>query len=177
MSKRNGYLEFAANPVVSIVTAVDQDVERGEDILMLGYSLVMMAPIFAPIAPPKVLLPLMALVFVISVCLARLNFYGIRQKLAQAMATAGPRDLSALRPIQVVLAEYPTHSLADAFNPLKNLIRTAKSTLGAMMINPFWMPIFYMLGLQFAEDKHFALLNKAVITVEQKLGIGNVRGS
>jgi hypothetical protein len=36
------------------------------------------------------------------------------------------------------------------------------------MINPFWMPIFYMLGLQFAEEKQLGLLNKAVIKIEEK---------
>lgn len=168
MSHSSVYLDLAAHPVVSIVAGVDRDVERGEDILMLGYSLVLMAPIFAPIAPPKVLLPLMALAFVVSVCMARRNFDGIRRKLYQAIDQAGSHDLSALRSIDEVFAEHPKHSLADGFNPLKNLMRTAKSTLGAMMINPFWMPIFYMLGLQFAEEKQLGILNKAVIVAEQK---------
>jgi hypothetical protein len=37
-----------------------------------------------------------------------------------------------------------------------------------MMINPLWMPIFYALGLQFAEDKQLNLLNRAVIAAEEK---------
>jgi hypothetical protein len=65
MSKPNHYLHLEQHPIVAIVKGVDQDVEYGEDILMLGYSAVLMAPLFAPIAPPYVLLPLMALCFVI----------------------------------------------------------------------------------------------------------------
>lgn len=49
-------------------------------------------------------------------------------------------------------------------------MRTAKSVLGSVAINPFWMPIFYMLGLQIAEEKQLRLLNKAVISAEQKSG-------
>ncbi|QPK63198.1 hypothetical protein IVG45_20720 [Methylomonas sp. LL1] len=162
------YLDSVDHPVIAIVSGVDREVERGEDILMLGYSLVLMAPIFAPIAPPKVLLPLMALAFVISVCLARMNFLGIGRKLSAAMAVQEGHDLSLLRPITDIFAEHPKTTLTDGFNPLKNPMRTAKSILGAMMINPFWMPIFYMLGLQFAEDKQLSLLNQAVIDVEQK---------
>jgi hypothetical protein len=37
------------------------------------------------------------------------------------------------------------------------------------MINPFWGPIFYMLGVQFVEDKQLVVLNKAVIEVEDKV--------
>lgn len=168
MSQSKGYLDSERHPVAAIVAGVDKDVERGEDILMLGYSLVLMAPIFAPIAPPRVLLPLMAIAFVMSVCLARLNFLGIRDKLALAIAALKGHDLSLLRPINEIFTEHPKTTLTDGFNPLKNLMRTVKSILGAMMINPFWMPIFYMLGLQFAEEKQLGLLNKAVIQVEEK---------
>lgn len=169
MSQSKAYLNVADHPVAVIVAGVDKDVERGEDILMLGYSLVLMAPIFAPIAPPRVLLPLMALVFVVSVCVARMNFLGIRNKLAAAIGGLTEHDLSTLRPISDIFSEYPKTTLTEGFNPLKNLMRTAKSILGAMMINPLWMPIFYALGLQFAEDKQLSLLNRAVIAVEQKI--------
>ena len=168
MSQLKSYLDSENHPVVSIVKGVDRDVERGEDILMLGYLLILMAPMFAPFAPPNILLPLMALTFAVSVCVARHNFHAIKQKLSAAMALLGEHDLSPLKPISDIFAEHPKHTLADGFNPLKNLMRTAKSTLGAMMINPFWMPIFYTLGLQFAEEKHLQLLNKAVISAERR---------
>jgi len=168
MSQTKAYFDSTSHPVIAIVAGVDKDVERGEDILMLGYGLVLMAPIFAPIAPPKVLLPLMALVFVISVCLARLNFLSIRDKLNHAVAGLDAHELLLLKPINDIFAEYPTSTLTEGLNPLKNLMRTAKSILGAMMINPLWMPIFYALGLQFAEDKQLSLLNRAVIAVEEK---------
>ena len=168
MSQTKAYFDTNSHPVAAIVAGVDKDVERSEDILMLGYTLVLIAPIFAPIAPPKVLLPLMALIFVISVCVARLNFLSIRDKLAVAVVGLDGRELSTLRPISDIFAEHPKSTLTDGFNPLKNLMRTAKSILGAMMINPLWMPIFYVLGLQFAEDKQLSLLNQAVIDVEKK---------
>lgn len=168
MSQINAYLNCCEHPAVAIVAGVDRDVERGEDILMLGYGLVLMAPIFAPIAPPKLLLPLMALVFVVSVCTARLNFNAIRHRLYQAIEQAGDCDLSALKPIDEVFAEHPKYSLAHGFNPLKNIMRSAKSFLGALLINPLWMPVFYALGLQFAEEKQLRLLNKAVTAAEQK---------
>ena len=148
---------------------VDQDVEHGENILMLGYSLVLMAPLFAPITPPRVLLPLMALCFILSVCFARRNFYNIQKKFATAILMTEHQDVSVLRPITDIFKEHPQHTLTDGFNPFKNPMRTLKSFLGGILINPLWMPIFYMLGLQFAEDKQLHLLNKAVISVEDKI--------
>jgi hypothetical protein len=168
MPHNHAYLSLAAHPLVSMLKALDQDVERGEDILMLGYGLVLMAPMFAPIAPPHILLPLMALVFVISVCMARRHFLRTRLKLSSAMAATGDLDLSALRPIAEVFAEHPKHSLGVGFNPLKNLLRTVKSALGALLINPFWMPIFYVLGLQILEEKQFFSLNQAVMAAEKR---------
>ncbi|MDD2760045.1 MAG: hypothetical protein PHH11_07100, partial [Methylomonas sp.] len=168
MSETKAYLDSTARSMVAIVAGVDQDVERGEDILMLGYGLVLMAPIFAPIAPPKVLLPLMALVFVFSVCMARMNFLRIRHKWLASVRLLDERDLPMLQPISEALAEHPKTTLTAGFNPLKNWARTVKSILGAMLINPFWMPIFYMLGLLFAEDKQLSLLNRAAIAVEEK---------
>ncbi|QWF72117.1 hypothetical protein KEF85_06625 [Methylomonas paludis] len=171
MAEPQIYPEADANPVISIIKGVDRDVERGEDMLMLGYALVLSAPIFAPIAPPKVLLPLMALAFIVSVCRARLNFNAIKAKLAATMAKRQGFDFAILNPLLEVFAEHPKFSLSDGFNPVKNLKRTFKSLLGALMINPFWMPIFYALGLQFAEEKHFYVLNQAVIKLEQKTGL------
>ena len=169
MRQQSSYLDSTAHPLVSIVSGVDKDVERGEDFIMLGYSFVLMAPIFAPIAPPRILLPLMALVFVLSVCIARTHFLNIRRKFLLAKAELPPQhDKALLQSIDEVFAEHPKSSLTDGFNPLKNLMRTAKSFLGAMMINSFWMPIFYMMGLQFVEDKQLSLLNRAVIAAEEK---------
>lgn len=169
MPQSETYSAVAGQGVVAVVAGVDKDVERGEDILMLGYSLVLMAPIFAPIAPPQVLLPLMALAFVLSVGWARAKFLGIRRKLLASSASLEPRELALLRPISDIFAEHPKATLGEGFNPLKNWQRTGKSILGGLLVNPLWMPIFYTLGLQFAEDKQFSLLNRAVMAVEQRL--------
>lgn len=169
MSKLNHYLHIEPHPIVAIVKGVDRDVERGEDILMLGYSLVLMAPLFAPIAPPHILLPLMALCFIVSVCKARANFYTIQRRLFSSTALVTDRDLSVIKPIEAIFSQHPQYTLTDGFNPLKNLMRTIKSFLGGLLINPLWMPIFYVLGLQFAEEKQLQLLNKAVISVEQRI--------
>lgn len=169
MRQQTSYLDSTAHPLVAIVSGVDKDVERGEDIIMLGYSFVLMAPIFAPIAPPRILLPLMALVFVFSVCFARAHFLQIRRKFLLAKTELPPQhDDTSLKSIDEVFADYPKSSLTDGFNPFKNLMRTAKSFLGAMMINSLWMPIFYMMGLQFVEDKQISVLNRAVIAAEEK---------
>ena len=77
-------------------------------------------------------------------------------------------DVSALRPITAVFAEHPKHTLSTGFNPLKNWLRTLKSFLGGLLINPFWMPIFYVLGLQILEEKQYQSLNQAVISAEDR---------
>jgi hypothetical protein len=167
--QQHSYLGLANYPVLSIVKGVDHDVEHGEDILMLGYGAVLMAPFFAPIAPPNILLPLMALSFVLSVYFSHRNFQRIQRKLATATTMLESQDLSILRPITDIVKEHSQQSLTESFNPLKNPMRTAKSFLGGILINPFWVPIFYTLGMQFVEDNQVCLLNKAVITVEDKI--------
>ncbi len=169
MSNSSDYQNLDRASVYTIVSTIDQDVERGEDILMLGYGSVLMAPLFAPVSPPYILLPAMALCFVISVCWARWNFYRIQNYLKPLLGQLPSYQTDKLKPITEVLSQHPGSTLSDGFNPLKNILRTAKSFLGALLINPFWMPIFYMLGLQFAEEKHLKLLNQAVIQVEQHL--------
>jgi hypothetical protein len=168
MSQPKTYLGLADNTAASIVMGVDRDVEHGEDLVMLGYFLVLMAPLFAPIAPPKILLPAMALVFLISVCCARLNFLLIQKRLKEAHENSSRQDLSVLRPIVEIFQQHPEQTLTEGFNPLKNRMRTLKSCLGGLLVNPFWMPIFYLLGLQFTEEKHLQLLNVAVIAVEKQ---------
>lgn len=164
-----GYLNQFDRPVAAIVKGIDRDVERGEDILMLGFSLVLLAPVFAPLLPPKVLLPLMAFAFALSATLARRNFSNMHRRLSLSMQQLGEYEQAVLRPIADIFIEHPRHTLAEAFNPLKNLNRTVKSVLGGFLINPLWMPIFYVLGIQFNEEKQLSLLNRAIIGVEQKI--------
>ncbi len=169
MAQDKGYLEQSGNQVIAIVKNLDRDVERGEDTIMLGYGLVLLAPAFAPLLPPSILLPLMAITFAVSATVARLHFYKMARKLTSAVETLESRDQTVLKPISDVFVEHPAQTLAVAFNPLKNFKRTLKSVLGGMMINPFWGPIFYMLGIQFCEERQLFVLNKAVIDVEQKI--------
>lgn len=169
MAHDKGYLEKSGNQVVAIVKNLDRDVERGEDTVMLGYGLVLLAPAFAPLLPPSILLPIMAIVFAVSATAARLHFYKMARKMRESLVELEDRDQFVLKPIAEVFNEHPQQTLGVAFNPLKNLKRTLKSVLGGLMINPFWGPIFYMLGVQFVEDKHFFVLNKAVISVEEKI--------
>lgn len=169
MSNSSDYQNLDRASIYTIVSTIDQDVERGEDILMLGYGLVLMAPLFAPVSPPHILLPAMALCFVASVCWARFNFYKIQNYATPLLRQLPSYQLEKIKPIAEVLATHPVYTLSDGFNPIKNLLRTGKSILGSLLINPFWMPIFYMLGLQFAEEKHLQLLNQAVIQVEERL--------
>jgi hypothetical protein len=170
MSQEKSYLKGQfGNAVSAIVKGIDRDVEKGEDTLMLGLGLVMLSSTFAPVAPPIVLLPLVALTFAITAGLARRNYHNMQRKLAESMAQLDGHEKALLHPIAAVFAEYPINSLGESYNPFKNLKRTAKSALGGVLINPLWMPIFYMMGIQINEEKNLGILNRAIIGVEQKV--------
>lgn len=170
MKPEQTYLnESTDNPVMAITQAIDRDVERGEDILMLGLGTVMLSSTLAPVLPPQILLPLVALTFAISAGFARRNYHAMQRKLSISMKQLSRRDRAALHPIAAVFNKHPMPPLVDSFNPLKNLKRTWKSVLGGILINPFWMPIFYMMGVQLGEEKNLIILNQAIIGVEQKL--------
>ena len=112
---------------------------------------------------------LMALCFVISVYFARKNFQRIKQNLNIIILNLDDRELWVLRPIIEIFKEYPKHSLREGFNPIKNPMRSLNSFVGGLFMNPYWMPIFYMIAMQFVEDKQFYLLNKAVLSAEHKI--------
>lgn len=170
MALEKNYLKDPfGNSVATIVKGIDRDVERGEDVLMLGLGIVMLSSTFAPVAPPGILLPLVALTFAFSAGFARINYHNMERKLMESMAQLEGHEKIILHPIAAVFAEYPMHSLAESFNPLKNLKRTWKSALGGLLINPLWMPIFYVMGMQIIEEKNLGILNQAIIGVEQKL--------
>ncbi|MFM8340640.1 MAG: hypothetical protein ACKN9F_00300, partial [Methylomonas sp.] len=136
MSKPINYLNQANNPVVSIINGVDHDIKRIEGILMLGYVLVLLSPLLAPITPPHILLPLMALCFFCSVCCARFNFYNIHRKVYFSTSDLEQRHIATLQPVIDIFNTLPAKGLNEGFNPLKNLARTVKSALGAWLINP-----------------------------------------
>ncbi|MGJ0485032.1 MAG: hypothetical protein ACR65R_10920 [Methylomicrobium sp.] len=164
------YLQTSSdNPVVAIVQGIDRDVEYGEDLLMLGLGIVMLSSTFAPVAPPVVLLPLVALTFAITVYLAHRNYRKMECKLFASMAHLSSQEIALLRPIAAVFFEIPANSLSESFNPAKNIKRTLKSALGGVLINPLWMPIFYMMGLQINAEKTLISLNRAIIGVERKI--------
>ncbi|MEI6070005.1 MAG: hypothetical protein WCP96_21955 [Methylococcaceae bacterium] len=74
MIKNKGYLNHPfENAIADILKSIDRDVERGEDALMLGLGVVMLSSTFAPIAPPTVILPLVALTFAVSASFARIS--------------------------------------------------------------------------------------------------------
>ena len=170
MTQATGYLKDGVeNTVSDIIKGIDRDIERGEDTLMLGLGIVMMSTFFAPLASPAILLPLVALTFAISAGFARKNYHNMERKLSESMEQLDGNDKSILRPIATVFAEHPMPSLVESLNPLKNMKRTGKSVLGGILINPFWMPIFFMMGIQINEEKNLGLLNRALIGVEQKI--------
>ncbi|MEQ1558460.1 MAG: hypothetical protein ABL933_05895 [Methyloglobulus sp.] len=153
----------------AVVKGIDQDVEWGEDILMLGLGIVMLSSTFAPVAPPTIILPLVALTFAITSSLARRNYHNIERKLSDSMKYLNSYEQAKLRPICQVFVDQPMGSLAESYNPLKNLKRLAKSAIGGILINPFWLPIFYTMGIQIIEEINLGVLNRAVMRVEQKL--------
>ena len=170
MTKDHGYLIAPFdNPVSAILEGIDRDVERGEDALMLGLGLVMLSSIFASIAPPTVLLPIVAVIFACSAGYARINYHRMEHKLTASIAALDYHDMAKLKAILNVFKQYPMPSLIDSLNPAKNLVRTWKSALGGLLINPFWMPIFYMMGMQIKEEANLGALIQAIIEVEKKL--------
>ncbi|MDP1770664.1 MAG: hypothetical protein Q8L15_00140 [Methylobacter sp.] len=170
MAQEKDYLKnHFGNAVSAVIKGIDRDVERGEDVLMLGLGVVMLSSTFAPVVSPSILLPLVALTFALSAGYARINYHNMERKLLQSLAQLEGHDKVILHPIAAVFAEYPMHSLAESFNPLKNLKRTWKSALGGLLINPLWMPIFYVMGMQIVEEKNLGILNRAIIGVEQKI--------
>jgi hypothetical protein len=38
-----------------------------------------------------------------------------------------------------------------------------------LLINPFWMPIFYIMSVQIGEEKNLDILNKTIVELEMKL--------
>ncbi|MDO9106139.1 MAG: hypothetical protein Q7U57_14390 [Methylovulum sp.] len=155
--------------VLVVLAGIDRDVERGEDTLMFGFCLVMLSSTFAPVAPPTVLLPLVALTFAISAGLARKNYHRMERKLSASLAQLENHEQAMFRPLASVFAEHPMPPLVDSFNLLKNSKRTINSILGGILINPLWMPILYVMGMQICEEKNLGLLNRAVMDIERKL--------
>ena len=170
MTKEKSYLKHPIdNAVFDILKGIDRDVERGEDALMLGFCIVMLSSTFAPLAPPTIILPLVALTFAVSSGFARKNYHNMERKLLESMAQLEEHEKAILYPIAAVFVERPMCSLAESFNPFKNVKRTGKSALGGLLINPFWMPIFYVMGMQINEEKNLGVLNRAIIDVELKI--------
>lgn len=169
MNPETSHSENQPDQIVSaIIQDIDRYVERGEDILMSGLCIVMMSTFFAPIAPPSVLLPFVALTFAISAGLARLNYRKMGLILSNSLTGLERHQLSKLHPIRTALETFPHEPLSQSFNPLKNIKRTAKSSLGGILINPLWMPIFYMMGMQIDEEKKLIAMNKAINNIEQE---------
>jgi hypothetical protein len=159
------------NAVSAILIGIDRDVEKGQGVLTLGLGLVMLSSTFAPIAPPTVILPIVAVIFACSAGYARINYHRMEQRLLSSMVALDYHDMAKLRTIASVFKQYPMPSLIDSLNPAKNLVRTWKSVLGGILINPFWMPIFYMMGMQIKEEANLGVLSQAIIEVEKKLAI------
>jgi hypothetical protein len=157
--------------VRAVVKGIDRDVERGEDVLMFGLCTVMLSSTFAPIAPPQVLLPLVALTFAITSSLARLNYHRIERRLSESLKYLDSVEQAKLRPICQVFIDLPMGSLAESYNPLKNIKRLTKSAIGGALINPLWLPIFYTMGIQIVETDNLVVLNHAVMQVEKRLGL------
>jgi hypothetical protein len=170
MNKKQHYLTGQSGcTAAAVVKGIDRDVEWGEDILMLGLGIVMLSSSFAPVAPPVVLLPLVALTFAITSSLARMNYHNMERKLLASLEKLSGYEQTLLKPIANVFVEQPMGSLAESYNPFKNLKRFAKSAIGGVLINPFWLPIFYTMGIQIVEENNLVVLNKAVMRVEQRV--------
>ena len=162
-------IEPFEHAAVAVLEGFDRDVERGEDRLMLGLGIVLLSSTFAPIAPPYVLLPLVALTFAISASVARCNYHAMQRKLNASLSQLERYEQGLFSPLTSVFNDYPMPPLSDSFNLLKNGKRTLNCLLAGVLINPFWMPICYFMLMQIREEKNLILLNQAVIEVERRL--------
>jgi hypothetical protein len=169
MKRKHYLIDKSEITAAAIVKGIDRDVEWGEDILMLGLGIVMLSSPFAPVAPPVVLLPLVALTFAITSSLARLNYHRMERRLSDSMVYLDSLEQAKLRPICQVFVEKPMGSLTESYNPLKNLKRLGKSAIGGILINPLWVPIFYTMGIQIVEENNLSVLNRAVMRVEKRV--------
>ena len=160
MIEKTNYLSYPhSNAVAALLQGIDRDVEKAEDALMLGLGLVMLSSIFAPVAPPIILLPMVALIFTVSSCFARINYHKMEKKLFDSMQYLDRQQKAIIDPIVTVFIDYPVVPLVDSFNPLMNLSRIWKSVFGGIIMNPLWIPIFYVMGMQITEEKNIGLLN------------------
>ena len=169
MIEKTNYLSYPhSNAVAGLLKGIDRDVEKGEDALMLGFGLVMLSSIFAPVAPPIILLPMVALIFTISACFARINYHKMEKKLLDSMQYLDRQQKAIIDPIVTVFTDYPVVPLVHSFNPFMNLSRIWKSVFGGIIMNPLWIPIFYVMGMQITEEKNLGLLNNAINGVDKK---------
>jgi hypothetical protein len=93
----------------------------------------------------------------------------MERKLLASLEQLNNYEQSMLKPICRVFDEQPMCALSESYNPLKNWRRFAKSAIGGALINPFWLPIFYTMGIQIVEENNLVTLNRAVIRVEQRI--------
>lgn len=168
MPHPDSYLSLASNPVLAITKGLDNDLKTIEGILLLGYGLVLLAPLLAPITSPETLLPAMALVFLGSVCWSRQQFYKLRSRLVASSNYLNDAHQHYVKPLLTTLNHLPQQTLTEGFDPLKNRLRTISSFVGALCINPLWMPIFYLLSMQIAEEKQLQQLKQNLQLLKQK---------
>ena len=173
MAEKKSYLVYPYNDTVvnDIVKGIDQDLEKSEKILMFGLSFGMFSSLLAPMAPPTVLLLLVALNFIITSSWAHINYHRMEIRFFESTKRLSFQQKAQLNPIAHVFESRTVDPLVDEFNPLKKLKRTWKSVMGGLIMNPLWIPIFYALGIQIGEEKNVYELNKAIIGVEGQLGL------
>ncbi len=170
MFKKNAVQNCSYQPDVNnILKSLDNDVAKSEDILMLGLATAMFSSLIAPVAPPFVLLPAVAFVFAVTTILANNNYRRMQKQFTTAMQQLDYQQVRVVEPLIKVFKESPVQDLGDGFNPLKNLMRTWKSVLGGIVMNPLWMPIFYVMGMHISEEKRVIGLNQVIRELETSI--------
>ncbi len=167
MIKKKHIDEYTYKPNVdNILKSLDKDIHKSENILMYGLGAGMFSSLLAPIAPPNVLLPCVALIFVLTTTLANKNYKNMQRQFITAMRQLDYQQVRDIDPLINIFKKHPVQDLGDGFNPLKNLKRTWKSVLGGLFMNPLWMPIFYVMGMHICEEKNVILLHQAIRELE-----------
>lgn len=170
MAQDKGHLksEFG-NSVAEIVKNVDDARDKNLGNLLGGLALFLASFFLAPIAPPKVVLPLMDGILATTVIVGRKKHQKIESKFAEAYNALNATEQQKLLPIKKVLMDDKAPSLGESCDPIKNWGRVAWSAAGGFILNPILIPAIYSGTLHAKEfDKNDAL-KAAVYKVEQKI--------
>jgi hypothetical protein len=171
MTQDKGHLksEFG-NSVADIVRNVEDAREKNDARLTLGFAFLMGCFFLPPIAPPKVVLPLMGGVLATTVLVGRKKHQQIENEFAKSYEALDATQKLKLLPLKKVLIDQKAPSLGESLDPIKNWQRVAWSTAGGFILNPMLIPAIYsgiLHNNEFKKNSDLRVATHAVATKEK----------